>query len=447
MNIYGFLPVESTPRELDYKLNLARLFCRSGFKVMLGYPPFIRDELKYKNYKGFFLEKGANPTPEYYANLKKKGIFLYDLSDEGAAKPVYSVTYQPAVDALQCMRKIFLWGESQKHELINLNDDKNLAQKYEVIGSPAFDLSCPKYRSFHINLKPKQLPEQYILINTNFGMLNGYDIEEQIIACSNMSPETYQNMLSCYESDKKQFAVFKDWLEELFVSFPEENFIIRPHPSEIAEKYINLFSSFTNVTVSKSGNVNQVISSAKMVLHKDCTTALQGYLMGLPVFSLGGPDLNSQYVQWSLAFGKSPSSVAELKTMMRNVMKNNNHWDEQDLAEINVTAANTLANTFANIGESSSRLVDVITNDVANSYSGDYNLIDSRSWLQKIKKIIRSYLPLHYKVPLAERETLKVFDKRDVAMRLELLERIDPSGMKFNIKKIYHNTYIIEGKS
>ena len=46
-----FLPVESTPRELDYKLNLARYFCNEGFDVIIGNPPFIRDELKYKNYK------------------------------------------------------------------------------------------------------------------------------------------------------------------------------------------------------------------------------------------------------------------------------------------------------------------------------------------------------------------------------------------------------------
>ena len=173
-----FFPIECTPRELDYKLNLARYFCNEGFDVIIGNPPFIRDELKYKNYKGAFLEKGANPDPKYYNSLKEKEILLYCLSDEGAAHPAYSVTYQPAVDALKTMEYIFLWGDFQKNDLITRNSDYVLNEKYYTIGSPGLEFSLPKYNEYHKKLKPKSIPSEYILVNTNF--CNGCSMEEAV---------------------------------------------------------------------------------------------------------------------------------------------------------------------------------------------------------------------------------------------------------------------------
>ena len=64
-----FLPIECITREFYYKLNLARISCNNKLDVIMGNPPFIRDELKYKNYKGLFVEKGENPDPEYYFQL------------------------------------------------------------------------------------------------------------------------------------------------------------------------------------------------------------------------------------------------------------------------------------------------------------------------------------------------------------------------------------------
>ncbi len=441
---YVFLPIESTNRELDYKINLARLFCKEGLEIIIGHPGFIRHELKYINYRGIFLEKGPNPAPEYYGQLLKNGIYLYDLSDEGASEPVYSITYPPAIDALKCMRTIFLWGHKQKRDLIERNPDSVLAQKYKVIGNPAFDLSTPKYNEFHKQLKPKSLPESFILVNTNFGCYQSFSFEEQLKACPAMSPETLHMIRESYRKEEKQFKIFREWLEKIITSFPNEIFLIRPHPCEIKKNYEKVFGKYKNVIVSKQGNVNQVIASAKLVLHKDCSTAMQSYLMGIPAISLADRTLQQDYAQWPLAFSVLAETVDQALAFIEQALRNKG-WDSAQQLVIDNKAKEILDDNFHHIGHSTRELVNHIITDAKELMANTkpYELIDLRSKILKLKVFIRRLLPLHFKVPKAARPILIKFSKNDIQHRLNLLEAVDPIGSKFKVKKVFLNAYRI----
>jgi|GEM_PF-1753214 surface carbohydrate biosynthesis protein len=442
-----FLPIECTPREFDYKLNLTRYFCNKGFDVIIGNPPFIRDELKFKNYRAVFLEKGLNPDPNYYLQLSGKGIHLYDLGDEGAANPVYSITYQPAVDSLKCMRAIFLWGEAQKVDLIKRNPDEDLSKKYKLLGNPAFDLCTFKYREFYNYLRPKGLPQSYILVNTNFGSFNSYNIDEQLKACTLISPMSLQMMRESYAKEEKQFSVFREWLKDIIETFPNETFVIRPHPTEIQENYKKLFGHYNNVVISKEGNANQAIAPAKIVLHKDCSTALQSYLMGVPVISLGSPSLNIQSAQWTLAFGALPENLEQAKYLINKILLNKK-WDQDIRSEIDKRAKKILDSYFCNVGDSTKELVDFIVKDAESLLREQkpYKLIDSRSKVQKLKLFIRKFMPLYYKVPKAARETLVKYTKQDILTRLSFFEVVDPLGIDLNVKKVFPNAFMVSIK-
>lgn len=442
-----FIPIESTLRELDYKINLARLFCKEGLAVVIGNPPFLRDELKYKNYRAIFLEKGFNPDPEYYQYLIDKGVVVYDFSDEGAAKPVYSINYSPVIEILKKINAAFLWGEAQKHDLSVRNPEEEITSKYKVIGAPAFDLSTPKYKYFHEILKPKNLPESYILINTNFGCYQSYTIEEYLEACSKISPLSIQMIREAYTLEEKQFEIFKEWLENIIQFFPNETFLIRPHPVEIKENYKKIFSRYKNVIISKEGNANQIIASAKLVLHKDCSTAMQSCLMGVPTISVGGESLAREYAQWPLAFSMQPDTIDQAKELIQKILVDKK-WDEETQASIDKKAKKILEANFHNIGEASKALVDFIKKDAEQLIKdkSPYKLIDSRSKIQKLKHFVRKLLPLHYKIDIATRETLIKFTKRDISKRLNAFESVDPLGIEFSIKKIFPNVYKISKK-
>lgn len=443
---YFLIPIEITTRELDYKLNIARYFATMGFNILIGNPAYIRDELKYKNYLGVFLEKGANPDPEYYHFLTKKGLYLYDLSDEGVADhPIYSLNYQPSVDSLLTMRKIFLWGGAQKDKLMAMNPNRDLEKKYLITGYPGFDLATPKYKKMYKEQKPEALPDSYILINTNFGCFQSHSIEEHLNACQKISPLSVQMIEDGYKREEGQFEVFKKWMDDIIQAFPSEIFVLRPHPVELIENYEKLFGHYDNVVISKAGNAVQAIASAKLVLHKDCSTAMQSYLMEIPVLSLGGSALSHDYAQWTLAFGALPETSQEAINLIDSVLVDG-VWDPKMQREIDKRSQAVLSSHFYNIGNSTNELVEFITKDTQDLRRKfvPYKLQDSRSLVQKLKVFIRKHLPLHYKIPLATREVMHEFDKQDILKRLDLFEKIDPLVCEFKVSKIFPNTYKIK---
>jgi surface carbohydrate biosynthesis protein len=442
-----FLPIESTPRELDYKLNLARLFCKEGYRVLIGNPPFIRDELKYKNYHGVFLEKGMNPDSGYYQGLIDKNIVVYCLSDEGAAHPAYSVTYPPAVEALKKAETIFLWGTFQKNDLVSRNSDETLVGKYEVLGYPGFDLCLPPYRNYHAALRPQSIGAEYILVNTNFASCNGFSLEEVLKACTAMSPETRTFIINSYQREQKAFDLFKKNLEQIIQKFPRERFLIRPHPVERREIYDTMASVFKNVVVSRRGNANQAISGAKLVIHHDCTTALQSYLGDIPVVSLATIGTETPHAAWALEFGAKPQTLEEAVENVAQVLKNKK-FNKELTKKIHNSAALVLSQLFCNVGQSTQDIFRVMR-DRARELEKSVKpsvLRDSRSYVQKIKVFVRQFLPLHYKVPLISRVPLEKFTKGDLVRRLNLLNQMDRRTACYKIKKVFPNAYMLEEK-
>ncbi|AIK96939.1 surface carbohydrate biosynthesis protein [Candidatus Odyssella acanthamoebae] len=442
-----FLPVESTPRELDYKLNIARKLCRHGIDVIIGNPPFIRDELHYKNFKGGFLEKGMNPLPSYYKSLKEKNIIVYCLSDEGAAHPAFSVTYEPAVESLKLAEKVFLWGEFQRKDLIARNSNPDLISRYQVIGYPGLELSLPKYKDYHNCLRPPSIGKDYILINTNFGSINGHSMEEVLKACPSMSPETLAMVKTSYENEKKGFALFRDWLDYIIQNFPTEHFLLRPHPVEKKENYAAYFGKYKNVTISQAGNANHIIAGAKLVIHNDCTTALQSYLAGMPVISLAKSNIDYIHAGWALAFGAQPDSKEQAVDLISHVLRLG-HFNDSMKSSINQQAAEITSQMFCNLDHSTETLVETILSSMRNQFTAfaPYAVKDSRTLLQKFKAFLRKFFPLHYKVPIAGRVALSPFNKTDIHQRLKLLNKIDGIRQSYKIKKLYPNTYFIAGK-
>lgn len=444
-----FLPIECTPRELDYKLNLARIFCNNGLDVILGNPPFIRDELKYTNYKGVFLEKGCNPDPEYYDLLKKKGILLYCLCDEGANFPAFKVNYQPVIETLKLMKYIFLWGQGQLQDLIQRNSDKELNKKYVVSGYPGIEFSLPKYKEYHKKFKPKMLPsEKYILVNTNFGLFNGFSLEHVLESCSLMSPDTKKAIEASYEKEEILFNKFYNSIKKIVVNFPKENFLFRPHPTEKINRYKDFFSDFKNVIISREGNINNAISSAKLVIHNDCTSALQSYLMEVPVISLA--DFNedtNMLATWTSSFGVCPITVEKACYYIKYVLKYNKLPDDVEEV-IKLHAENTISNMFNNLGNSTNNIFSIIIKDISSRFKTfhSYKLNDTRNLLSKAKYFIRKYLPLHYKVPVASRGLLVEFTKRDIELRLSFLQNLENNPCFYNVKKIFPNVFKISKK-
>ena len=63
------------------------------------------------------------------------------------------------------------------------------------------------------------------------------------------------------------------------MNFSETNFVVRPHPSDDRQTFVNAFEGLKNVHVISEGSVIPWLIASKFVIHNECTTAIESYLL------------------------------------------------------------------------------------------------------------------------------------------------------------------------
>ncbi|MFU8833328.1 MAG: surface carbohydrate biosynthesis protein, partial [Wenzhouxiangella sp.] len=83
----------------------------------------------------------------------------------------------------------------------------------------------------------------------------------------------------------KLFNAFLEMLPALARGLPEQQFIIRPHPSERISTWQALAEPLPNVSVHHRGNVVAWLQAADALVHNGCTTAVEAFLVGCAAFA------------------------------------------------------------------------------------------------------------------------------------------------------------------
>jgi hypothetical protein len=81
------------------------------------------------------------------------------------------------------------------------------------------------------------------------------------------------------------FQFFQEMVGKIAEAFPNHTVLIRPHPSESHEIWIQAAKGCSNVQVHIEGHVIPWLLAADSIIHNSCTTGLESYLLGRPVFS------------------------------------------------------------------------------------------------------------------------------------------------------------------
>ena len=72
----------------------------------------------------------------------------------------------------------------------------------------------------------------------------------------------------------------KSFLSQFSKNFPEKKLIIRPHPNEEINTYINISKQFDSIeAVSDHQNTNSWIAASDLLIHYNCTTGFEGFLV------------------------------------------------------------------------------------------------------------------------------------------------------------------------
>ena len=291
------LIIDNPKRDLDGLLLVAlHLACR-GIRVFLvpmyeqGYDvPRLRPVVVVLNY--------ARPqNRELVAGYRALGVTTCVLDTEGG---VLSVSGQDAPETWahtfrdqgwpDLIDDYFFWGSAIRDAFAVHAGMKR--GRLHLTGCPRYDLCVAPWDE-----ALGRDARSYVLVNTNFSAINprftgSAEVERKLFLEGGWDSAYVERL---FREWKTVFPRYLEAVVELARRCPRRRILVRPHPFEKADPYLERFSGLSNVTVSGEGNVLSVIRRADCVIHLNCGTAVEANLMGRDPLSM--EFLNSEFLR------------------------------------------------------------------------------------------------------------------------------------------------------
>ena len=292
------IPVELQVREFEPKLLLACVAARRGFPSVIG----PRREMHFHIPafpKSIYLSKSTtNASKNVFRHLGSLGDKVVAWDEEALVslppKLYYRHRLSPA--AIKHVSHLFAWGE----------ENANLWRHYpelpdgmpiHITGNPRGDLLRPEMRGYYEDdvKKLKQEYGDFILVNSNFNLINAYHQDMNLIM-PNPNPgeppilSRRSKSLGLSREYAEEFTAYKKAIlgdfEELIPflnrTFPDFTIVLRPHPAENQEVYKEVAATCEHVRVINKGNVVPWLLASKALIHNGCTTGIEAYALGVP---------------------------------------------------------------------------------------------------------------------------------------------------------------------
>jgi len=357
------LPVENQVRELDAKLLLASVAAERGFPVVLGSRAFVHYKVG-SIPRGVYLAKSMRRlSNRMFRILRQLGHEIVAWDEEGLVRFAGDEYYQRRLspEAVGAVSHLMVWGEDNAEALRRY--PAYHGAPIHITGNPRIDLMRPELRDFYQE-DAQRLGDRYgdfILINTNFGQINHYfsHLGEMKAAVEGRGPGA-DNPFDVGRGRLKVqlFERFKQMLPRLCEAFPDQNIVLRPHPSESHEPWLAVKAGHPNLHVVNEGSVVPWLLAARALVANGCTTLIEAAVLGLPAVNfrpLSEPGLEDPLPQ---RFGHPAEGIDEVVETLRGMLSGHRDAvqtsDQQQVLEHNIAS---LTGPFA-----ADRMVDVLWN-------------------------------------------------------------------------------------
>lgn len=314
-----YIAIEIMSRELYGKALLACVAAENGYTAVIGDSAEMREALRTWKpgtivWKGL-VKKGQNN----YRLFHHFGHKVVAQCEEGLVYPSadFYTKLRVSEEALQEVDRFFAWGDNQANDIL-----KKLPQQKEKIvlaGNPRIDLLDTRFRGVFdkevAEIRARYSP--YILVNTNFSAYTHVIGAEGVIqrlknkgTIKNDSEEAFYRGRA--ENRKVLFHDYVSMLEALSSRFQDLNIVLRPHPSENLSFWQHAVSHLPGVHVVREGSAMPWIIASELMIHNDCTTAIEATLLGKNVISYR-PTANNPYEsELAASLGDSAENVEHL---------------------------------------------------------------------------------------------------------------------------------------
>jgi surface carbohydrate biosynthesis protein len=293
------IPVENQVRELDPKLLLACIAAKRGFSCIIGSRREIHFHISSFS-PGIYLSKSMTAASDImFQIMRNLGHVIVAWDEEALVHLPPEIYFCRRISpvAMKSVSRMLAWGQDNA-ELWRQYPQLPNGTEIHVTGNPRNDLLRPEIRRYYENTV-EELRKNYgdfILINTNFNHVNAFypglnlfqpvknpgEEPEFGRAAKGMTREYAEGL-----RDLKQavFEKFQELIPALEKEFPEYNIVVRPHPTENQEIYLNIAARCSRVRVTNEGNVVPWLMATQAVIHNGCTTGVEAYVMGVPAIS------------------------------------------------------------------------------------------------------------------------------------------------------------------
>lgn len=288
------IPVEIKVRELDAKVLLALAACERGARVVLG---DLREARLFGGAatQGAMLAKSVNSSnPEYHARLKRQGVRLLALDEEGLTYPNWNTYLQLNAPAagVASVDRFLTWGQAQATLMAGSRGD--LGVPIVVTGNPRFDLLRPDLRTFYAAERDAHRREHgdYVLVNTSFGaVVDVAGPEGMIDLLVRMGAVRTPEEIAYYQDYVAHSRLLVDAFVDLLGRMDREagcRIILRPHPAEDLRFWGRVTRDLPNVRVRQDGPAAGWIYGCRLLVQKGCTTAIEALALDVPAVTFDG---------------------------------------------------------------------------------------------------------------------------------------------------------------
>jgi len=188
---------------------------------------------------------------------------------------------------------LLAWGDYH----IKMLEDKSFFEndsKYHIVGSARFDFYNKSIINSGFFWSKQEFAKELNLQNPNGPVIlwatsTPYavrDKDEIIKRYTNRSNYTVEYIEWLYEDNILQLKNNLSVFTYLAKQHPEWNFIVKVHPAEWLNPYIEIAEKTPNITIASDRVITDYLAHTDVLLQRNCTTSTEAWIMGLPVIQM-----------------------------------------------------------------------------------------------------------------------------------------------------------------
>lgn len=331
MNKILYLPIETMSRELDSRLLISSFFVAGGWTVVIGTKIEI---LKYMKYlpKGYFIYKDFAPHhgARVTSLLIDCGHKVFILDEESFVLPYDPMNYLNTridIKKIDLVEMFFLPNQ----KIFDLIKDFVNHNKLLITGNPRVNLTEFKYHDFYsdvVDLNRQTIKNSsYILVTTNFALANHLDGSHGQLRYFNdtrSESEINLNKKSMIRERKLLHIYSNELLIDLLISFPDQVFVVRPHPEENDLVYREISFKYSNLKVEYGDSIIPWILGSKLIIHSGSTSGVESVLLGKHTVYFNPVDVEAQEdYNLLFEFQYEVTSIEELREHIKSTLNYN----------------------------------------------------------------------------------------------------------------------------